>query len=241
MKKLILFIIVATLTFTYSGCKKSSSKKKEETFTCSTCKKTPDAVAANDASAKGVYKGVLIGSTGTIAFDVNNSGNTFTATMVIDGATVVLTSTVNYVAGEAYTSNFKGTMGGQPVSVHFTVGAGGQDPQVTTADIPGHASITFILVKETSTALIEGFEGTYDTSKGESGTFNILLSRAIKRWGALVRKNGSNQTSNEDGIINSNDLMDDGHILATINGDALEGHTNDNNGNTVNVKGKRTL
>jgi hypothetical protein len=241
MKKLLLFVIAVVLAFTYAGCKKSSSEKPPETFTCTTCKNTPDAVAANDASAKGIYKGVLIGSTGTIKFDVSNSGTTVTATMIIDGATVVLTSNVNYVAGQAYTSNFTGTMGGQAVSVHFSVGAGGQDPSVTTADIPGHPNITFILVKETSTALIEGFEGTYSTSKGEAGTFNILLSRAIKRWGALVRKNGASQTSDEDGIINGNDLMDDGHILATITGDAIEGHTTDNNGNTVTVKGKRTM
>ena len=68
------------------SCTKSDSKKKTTvSYLCSTCKAAPDAVAANDNTSKGIYKGVVVGSTGTIQFDIDNAGSTITAVMIIDG------------------------------------------------------------------------------------------------------------------------------------------------------------
>jgi hypothetical protein len=241
-KSAILFVAAATL-FIYTGCGKSGSNKDPD-YTCTTCTTTPEAKAANDASFKGVYKGVLIGSTGTIKFDVNNAGTTLTATLVIDGVTSTLTATVIAQSGQTptYVSDFTGTLSGQPVTIKFSVGSGGQNPVVVSATVPGHTGITFVLVKETSTALIEAFEGTYETTKPESGTFNIILSRKLALWGALARKNGSTEVDNDaNGTISGDNLVREGITIATIAGDALAGEFTDGNNKKVTLKGKRTL
>jgi hypothetical protein len=243
MKKVTFILLIIPLVVVYSSCKKAS-KQDEETpvsYTCTACKTTPDALAANDASAKGIYKGVFIGSTGTIKFDVNNAGTTVTALMVIDGVSVTLTSTVTYTAGTAYTAPFTGTLNGSAVSINFTVGATGQSPTVTASSVPGHPGMGFVLSKETSTALVEAFEGTYTTSLPEKGTFNIVLSRSLKLWGAAARKENATQITNANGTISGNDLITGGQVIGTMTQDALSGKSKDANGSDVTITGKRTL
>lgn len=220
------------------SCKKSD----DAGYTCTTCTATPEALLANNASSKGIYKGVLIGSTGTIKFDILNNGSTITAVMVIDGTTVNLTSAIAWVGGQHYIAPFTGTMNGSPVSITFDVNSDGGAPVITSASVPGHASIQFTLLKETSTALIEAFEGTYHTTLPEDGTFNILLSRAIQLWGGVARENGETENDDIDGSINgSNQLISDGNVIGTLSGDKITGSFVDGNGKTVTINGKRTL
>src|SRR5882762_6264149 len=103
------------------SCSKSKDSNKAPAYTCTTCKTTPDAVAANDASNKGIYKGIIIGSSGTIKFDLANSGTTLTATLTIDGVAATLTAAVTTQNGDTYVSAFTGTLGGQTVNITFSV------------------------------------------------------------------------------------------------------------------------
>jgi hypothetical protein len=241
MKKILsLTLLIVVVLATFTSCKKSSNKKPD--YTCTTCKTTPDAVAANDNSSKGIYKGIVVGSTGTIKFDINNAGNTVTATLVIDGATVNLTSTVTWTAGVAYTAPFTGTLNGAAVTINFTVSDTGDGPSVTSSNIPGHAGAVFSLAKESSTALVEAYEGTYTTTKPENGTFNILLSRALARWGAVARKDGSSEVSHGNGTIVNGVLIDTSNKnIGTLSGDGIDGKFTDSNGITITLIGKRTL
>ena len=88
--------------------------------------------AANDASSKGIYKGVVIGSSGTLTINIANGGATITGIMVIDGITVNLTSAVAWVAGQPYVADFTGTMSGSAVVIHFSVGVNGNTPIATS-------------------------------------------------------------------------------------------------------------
>ncbi|HTE01877.1 MAG TPA: hypothetical protein VK668_21455 [Mucilaginibacter sp.] len=242
MKKILsLTLLIAVMLTTFiTSCKKSSDKKPD--YTCATCKTTPDAVAANDNSSKGIYKGIVVGSTGTIKFDINNAGNTVTATLVIDGVTVNLTSAITWTAGVAYTAPFTGTLNGAAVTINFTVSDTGEGPSVTSSNIPGHAGAVFSLAKESSTALVEAYEGTYTTTKPESGTFNILLSRALARWGAVARKDGSSEASHGNGTIVNGVLIDTSNkSIGTLSGDGIDGKFTDSNGITITLTGKRTL
>ncbi|MCW3110743.1 MAG: hypothetical protein JWQ09_5249 [Segetibacter sp.] len=226
------------------ACKKDETPA-EEPFTCSTCSTTPRAVAANDATSKGVYKGIVIGSSGTIMFDINNTATTITAAMVIDGITVNLTSNVSWVAGQAYVAPFTGTLNGSPVSITFSVASNGGSPTVTTSSIPGHANASFNIIKETSTGLLECWEGTYSTTKPETGTFNLLLIRSLSKWTADARKTGSTTTnSSGNGTITNGKLIDpsqNNRTIRTLNGDKLDGNFVDNNGITITITGKRTF
>lgn len=222
------------------SCKKD--KTEETSYSCTTCKSTPDAVAANDASSKGVYKGVVIGSSGTIKFDIANNNSTITAEMVLDGTTINLTSNVTWVSGVAYSAPFTGTYNGGNITVNFSVNATGQNATVTSSNIPGHPNASFTVIKETSSALIECFEGTYSTTKPEDGIFNIILSRSLQGFKGASRENNTTVSEDVSGTINANgELVDNGKVLAKLNIDQLTGKFVNADGHTVTVKGKRTF
>lgn len=240
IKNVQVVLLGCCLLFMATGCRKDS---KKDSFICETCSTGAQAIAANNASSKGIYKGVMIGSSGTIVFDIMNNGSTITATMVIDGTTVNLTSSISWQAGQAYVAPFTGTFNGVPVSINFSVSATGGDPVVTTSSIPGHPNASFTIFKETSASLIECFEGTYHTTMPEDGTFNLILSRAARVWGAEARKNGATSSNGAGGTISSdNKLMEtNGVHMGTISGDEINGSFQDGGGRTVTITGKRTL
>jgi hypothetical protein len=241
MKKIPVLLFVA---ITFFACKKAGDTPAEVPYKCAACTTTPQALAANDASSKGIYKGIVIGSTGTIVFDINNSATTITAVMVLDGKTVNLVSNVTWTAGQPYVAPFTGTLNGSAISITFSVSANGGSPIVTTSSIPGHPSTTFSILKETSTSLIECFEGTYSTTKPETGIFNVILSRNLKVHSGTSRKDGTTTNGPFNGSINAaNELIDasNNKYLATLSGDNLTGTFVDGSGSTVTVKGKRTF
>jgi hypothetical protein len=240
MKKITTLLLI---TVSVISCKKTDSTPATVAYKCATCSTTSVAVAANDASSKGIYKGVVSGSTGTIVFDVLNAGTTITAKMVLDGVTVNLTSSVSWVAGQPYVAPFTGTFNGSAMSITFSVGILGSTPTVTTSSIPGHPGSSFIVAKETSTSMIEAFEGTYHTTLPEDGTFNLLLSRTARVWGADARKNGATGTTGSAGgsITTDNKLIDTGTTVGTLSGDEINGTSLDGNGKTVTITAKRTL
>ena len=244
MKKVhLIFIMLATLSF--SACKKTSDTASTTPYICTTCKMVPDALAANNSSSKGIYKGVVIGSSGTITFDIANNGTGITAVMIIDSITVNLTSAVTWVAGQVYIAPFTGTLSGQTVTINFSVGATGNTPTVTSSNIPGHPNASLTIIKETSAGLVECFEGNYSTTRPETGTINIILSRTLAIWSGVARKTGTTTTGTAgNGSIVNNQLIDpsqNNNSIGTINGDNLNGSFVDGNGKIVTITGKRTL
>lgn len=239
-----LLAIMAMLAFV--SCKKDKDPETPS-YTCVACKTVPDALAANNNSSKGIYKGVMIGSTGTIMFDIANNGTAITAVMVIDGITVNLSSAVTWVAGQIYIGDFTGTLNGLPVTISFAVGADGGTPTVTSANIPGHPNATLTIIKETSTNLVECFEGTYTTSASEAGTFNLIILRSFGIFGGIARETGTTDTDEFDGTVTNNQLFlpvgSPGNIvqIGTLNIDQLNGSFVDTNGKTITITGRRTL
>jgi hypothetical protein len=231
MKKLLFsgaVLIAAFGAMMTEGCKKTSSSTTPSTplISCASCITAPEAKPENDNSSKGTYKGVIVGSSGTIKFDIGNSDNTIRAFMVIDGIKDTLTATVKWVAGVSYISSFTGMLGGQPVSINFSVDANGGSPTVTSMSIPGHPNAALTMSKETSDNLIECFEGTVsDITTGETGTFDMMLSTKLKKWSAQVRMSGKTSSSGVDGVIDGTKLsFDDGKGStgsATLSGDKI--------------------
>jgi len=230
MSKVFLAAAVLFMMFNTSCKKKSDSSP----VTCTSCVTTPDAKAAYDASSKGVYKGTVVGSSGTIKFDIGNNDSTITATMVIDGTTVVLTASVKWASGVAYVSSFTGTLNGSPVSITFSVGVDGTDPTVTAINIPGHPGAVLSVSKETSTNLIMVFEGTYtDVSGGsDKGTFDLFLSKGLKVWKVNYKSSVDSSMGEIPGTFDpSNNTLnfDDGHgttIKGTLASDKIDGTYN---------------
>jgi hypothetical protein len=213
-------IMIGTIAFFSSSCKK---KNETSTYTCTTCVRTPEALAENDSSSKGIYKGIVIGSSGTIKFNVLNGGSTITALMVIDGDTANLTSNVTWTAGQAYIASFTGTLNGQQVSIDFSVDVSGANPTISSANIPGHPNAVLEVYKETSNAQIVCFEGNYSGSS--TGTLNVLLSTTLNKWGAAAKDSDNNSISHFEGVINNNSLSctNCGTVVinATLSGDEI--------------------
>ena len=246
---LAMIAVFACILFTAS-CKKKSTGTPAPVVTCTSCVTTPDAVAAYDNSSKGIYKGTVVGSSGTIKFNIGNNDSTITATMVINDTTVALTASVSWTSGVAYVSPFTGTLGGAAVSITFSVGADGTNPTVTAASIPGHPNAVLNVTKETSTNLIMVFEGTYadNSSSGDRGTFDLFLSKVLKKW-TITSKSSVDPTKSSDNINgtfdnNTNTLSytdgSGGVITGTLSGDKITG-TYNGGGNSGTFTATRTL
>lgn len=239
MKKyLLVFLSAATL---FSSCKKEEepTNPTPEPYKCTTCLTTPEAIAAYDGSSAGVYKGVLVGSTGTIALYLYNTGTEVKALVAFDGQNGTLTcSTLStWQPGQAISNAlFTGTVNNQNVQATFSVDANGQNPNVQVS-IPGH-TVYVAVYKETSTTLIRNFEGTY--TGDDSGIFNMAISG---NEFSIVSDGGGDPM--ESTFVNGEiDINHNGvEVKGTFQGtDHVEGTWKDTNHNTQGTwEGHRTL
>ncbi len=261
MQKLKLFRLKAVFLLLAVIVSFSCSKDKkiqEDDYTCTTCATSPEAVAANNTINKGIYKGVLIGSSGTLIFNIQNSANTITGSMVIDGDIVALICEVDIVDKNApFEGSFTGTLKGSAVSIRFRVAKDGTSPKVLSAAIPGHPNAVFIVAKETSDTLLECYEGTYTISDDvapEKGTYNFLIARknGAGTWWGIAAENGFPEDfAYGKGNISGNDLVDANRngqgkdiVIATISGQTISGNfvdRDDEESYTVTHNGKRTF
>lgn len=175
MKKSLLLLLSAFTIL--SACKKDDPDPVPvvEPYKCTTCITTPEAKAQYDDNSGGVYKGVLVGSTGTIALYLYNTGTEVKALVAFDGQNGTLTcgTLSTWTPGQAISNAlFTGTINGQNVQAIFSVDANGQNPSVQVT-IPGH-TVNVAVYKETSTTLIKNFEGTY--AGDDNGIFNMAMS-----------------------------------------------------------------
>ncbi|MEO6150272.1 MAG: hypothetical protein ABIN95_14630 [Mucilaginibacter sp.] len=245
LKNIAILLLFAVTLFT-AGCKKD--KKTEPTYTCAACKTTPDALAANNTISKGIYKGVVVGSTGVLTINVQNSGATTNSTLVLDGTTIELASSTPIVAGEAFEGEFTGTNGGQTFSFTFSVNANGSEPETSDYSIPGHPTVAFFVIKETSDNLVKCYEGTTagkkDNGNVQGSALNVVTSGKTNSWFALSKDNSSGEIGGALGSISGNTLTCDcgpqTTVTMTIAGDALTGtYKGEDNHGTITAK--RTL
>ncbi len=229
------------LTLGFTACGDDDENSANPAYTCTTCANTPEAKAEHDNSSKGIYKGVFIGSTGVVKFDIMNTGSTATATMKIDGQTINLTTTDTIItSGQPYSPTFTGTHNSQPVSVTFAVYADGSAPTVTAFNIPGHPVADFQLAKETSDNLIKCYEGSTsgqkDNGETESGTLNVVMNGNNNTWYAIQKPTNDNQINAISGTTSGNTLTCNcgptTTVVGTINGDEISGtyQSSDNSG-----------
>ena len=215
MKKQILKTIFSLLTLlSIFSCSNSDSNGDSN----QNLSQVPLAKSQYDNSNFGIYKGVFVGSSGTIILDLSNSTNSFTATLIIDGVTYNFITNQTIQQNQTTTINFvEGSN-----SFTFTVSANGSNPTITNLIINGHPNAALLVVKETSTVLIKCFEGTF--SGTYSGTFNAVI------YGNII-KGISRETSDEnivtaDGTVNNNQINASGNAS---NGAVFVGNLSSNN------------
>lgn len=239
MKKSLLLLLSA-FTIIYA-CKKDEepiTPSTPEPYKCTTCITTPEAKAQYDGNSGGVYKGVIVGSTGTIALYLYNTGTEVQALVSFDGksATLTTTSLGNWSPGQPISNAlFTGTIDGQTVQALFSVDANGQNP-VVTVTIPGH-DVNVAVYKETSQNLVKSFEGTYTGDR--TGIFNmVVVGNAV----TLVSDGSGDPVEGTVTNNNINITFNNVTVQGTIDGDVVEGTWVDNNQSIDGTwSGNRTL
>jgi hypothetical protein len=234
MKMKILTIVMLAGLF-LAGCSDDDGP-----YVCSSCSDSPDALAVNDASGKGIYKGVVIGSSGTIILDIANSDATITGVLVIDDEEIELTADGVFDGGfEGY---LYGTISSEnDVSIGFYTNSTGSEYEIWSVTIPGHPDAFVGVIKEYSDQLVEIFEGTY--SGDESGTFNMVVLRDDDSGEWYAATDGETFFEGE---IDGGEVVgidDDQQIViaGTLSGDSASGQWEDISGGTGSWKAKRTL
>lgn len=164
MKKL--FLIFLGLT-TFLACNKSNDNTPPDNFP-----KSAETKPQYDNTSFGVYKGVIIGSTGTIVLRINNGDTIVKAFLSIGNIKDTLSTTQQLTAGQPIVNlNFSGKL----TSLTLSANADGTNAQLTNLNIPGHPDAVAIIIHENSTHQVLCYEGTFT---GEL-TGNISFIRIV--------------------------------------------------------------
>lgn len=229
MKKLILLLIFGFLVLSCSDDDSSGTPLSN----------TPTAKAEYDNSNYGIYKGVFVGSSGSVLININNDG-TVSATIVVDGKTYNFTTTESVSENEAI-SGLTFTSGS--ISFDFSVEDDGSNPVVTNINFSGHPYAEISVVKEDSEHIVKCYQGTY--SGDSSGTFNFTISENELYGLASVTSDGQQYSIELEGIVNENAIVgsieDAGSFAGTINGDNVSGTWSGYDDENGTWTGKRKL
>lgn len=226
IKHLFAYLLVVSLfTMGIVSCKKKDNEttggQQQGNTTLATA---PDAIAEENDKSGGVYKGVLVGSTGYIKITLQNGVQSVEVTMngVTKTLDMVSFAPQNWVSGQAVT---QAVFEKDNWQVSFSVDADGSNPNVSVV-IPGHTNIVATISKETSVTQVKSFEGTI-TYNGTStnSAFNFVISGQLLV--GLGRMPDENTTHSMVGTV-SNGTKIQGHINnatieGTINGDDATG------------------
>lgn len=192
MKQVFFSVLISSiLLFAYS-CSKSKEpekeKEKEETLAIH-----PDADAVHDEKSGGVYKGVIVGSTGTVKIILQH--DTISAEVTIDGETKVMAPQnmpVGWTSG--YTLD-EVVFAADNWTLTFSVSTNGHHPYVSSISIPGHTDVAVHIVKEQSTTLVRAFEGSFGKTDSVFGTINfVLVSMEDTVFGIFHRQSAPKQS-----------------------------------------------
>ena len=148
MKKIFFFLAIASMTV-FNACKDDGDPEKQPMST--------ETKAEFDNSNFGLYKGVIVGSSGTVKIQVNNGNNEAKADIVMDGRTETLSCSTTLTKGQAINN---APFTGSSSSFAFSVGADGKNPEITDFSIAGHEDVTAVVIKETSENVSAAYEGT---------------------------------------------------------------------------------
>ncbi|RTY95353.1 hypothetical protein [Flavobacterium sp. GT3R68] len=261
-----LFIIPVVL-FTFYSCSDSDPKSDvpnevvSAPYRCLSCKTVSEAKSENDSSFEGIYVGVNPKS--SVVVDLMNATDALTAKMRIGGEVVNFSAKDYILDGDTYMAHFDGQYQNEPIAFNFSVLADGSNAKIASDSFPE----VFTVVKETSTSMIEVFDGTWtvkddptpleieaknielDTISFEPdaiyvvGRFNMLLARSNGQNAWWRGVNTLNQLiTYPSGLIQSNQMFDtENHFIGTLNMDELRGVYVDKNNQKIYLTTRRRI
>lgn len=195
-----LFYLIATLTVSIFACKKTQESNNNNSVNNGSPATVVTMPQYNNTSL-GVYKGVVIGSSGTIFFRINNGDNIARGYLNIDNKWDTLSTTNTITPGQPLI-NVRFT--GKFSSMTMNANADGSHANLTAILITGHINPTIFIIHENSTKQIYCYEGTFSGSS--SGTLNCASVGQNNGDTAyvLTRVTGDTSLSNGFGQISNN-------------------------------------
>lgn len=231
-------LVAGILSFTIACSKNGNDGDPENNAPLVTA---PEALATENGKSGGVYKGVLVGSTGHVKIVLQNGEQSVSVTM--DGVTKKLDKVTfipsDWRSGQAITNAVFEKDGWK---VSFSIDAEGKAP-VVKAEIAGHDNVTVTVSKESSTHLVKGFEGTIKYGNTASNSvFNFVV------WGDSLRGVGRipgdtitySTFGTIAGGITLQGVINNASVTGTINGDEATGTIRTPNA-TATWSARRTL
>jgi hypothetical protein len=212
LRNVVAIAICLAGTAIFSSCGKDDNGGSNGT-------KSTETTAEFDNSSFGLYKGVIVGSTGTIKIEINNGNNTAKAYLSIDGRKDTLTSGYTFSNGQAIVN---ATFTGAFSSFTFSVAADGKNPIIVNITIEGHSDVVVNILKETSNSAAMAYEGTSVGGNNHLGTFNIV--RNNNTFSAVCKNNSDggkafsvNGTINSDGSFSASATVENYHPGLDVN------------------------
>lgn len=189
------FFFASVLTVILFACSKSNTDDNTTNKELPTSSETKPQF---DNTSFGVYKGVIVGSSGYIVFRIYNGDNIVKGYLNIDNQKDTLTTTTTITAGQPLVNVL---FTGKISSMKISANADGSNARLSDIQINGHNNVTGFILHETSTKQVLCYEGTFaGTSTGiinatrlANGDTTFLLSKVY-------------QVSNSNGtLVNIND------------------------------------
>jgi uncharacterized protein YaiE (UPF0345 family) len=218
LKTILALMLIGTVTF---SCSSDKDEPEQSQLT-----ETPTAVKKFDSSNFGTYKGVFVGSTGTIV--INQDENTKTAVLIIDGKEYTYTTTETCTIGQVTTGL---TFKNGESSFDFNVGASGEVPNISNITIVGHPNASIEIQKEKSDKIVKCYVGisTDEDGKSNPNAFNFyifgenLIGIAHNDSGTALIVTGTVANNAFTGIVEYIKGTVEANIKGTINGEKAEG------------------
>jgi hypothetical protein len=154
-------LIVSSFFFLINSCTDNDSSGSDfsQGYVCATCKTSPEALAVNDNSSKGIYIGFA--EKGILEINIDNNRNgIIKAFLLKDKVKKNLIFLESYSDSERYYALFADNTG-DPISLRFSVMHNGNDPQILLQNEIVYKTSNFVttIFKEKSNNMIEVFEG----------------------------------------------------------------------------------
>lgn len=205
MKNLLLAVIFGAITLSCSSDSSSGTSLSN----------TPQAKVEFDNKNFGIYKGVFVGSTGTILFNINNEEG-LSVTLTINESTSTCTTTETVTLASAI-SGLTFTNGSS--SFGFSVDSNGDNPTVNNDNISGHPNATIVVLKEFSDSLVKCYVGTFNGD--DSGTFNFINE------GNVIEGLGKPYDADSSTLLSG--ILSGTSITGSFEGGTFAGSQNNNN------------
>ena len=158
------YFLIASIVISLFACNKS---KNETKITDNGLPAAPETKLQFDNTSFGVYKGVIIGSSGTIIFKINNGDNIIKGFLDIDNFKDTLSTSFTISSGQPLSNIL---FIGRISSMRVSANANGSNASLSNIQINGHNNVTGFIIHENSTKQVFCYEGTF--TGGASGIIN---------------------------------------------------------------------